>query len=64
MKLDFNEDDLMQPWRFKSEITTPTDAYAVGNLTFTPQTIFNKKVNYLLIRSVLNQVFGVWNGEI
>jgi hypothetical protein len=66
MQLEFNEHNLTEPWVFKSGKTTPTENYAVGNITFIPYPdgIFNKNFNAVFLKSNLAQVFGVFSGEV
>jgi hypothetical protein len=54
MICEFDENDLMEPWIFKTPLKVPTEAYAVGNLTFIPEYIFNKHTNYVLVQSRLD----------
>ena len=64
MECTFDEKDLMKPWNYTSVIKTPTQAYAVGNIVFTPETSFQKYTNLFLAKSFMDQIFGTFSGEI
>ena len=51
-------------WTMNTLNSQPTAQYAVLQATFTPESHYDKKVNYWAIHSELKQVFGEFNGKV